>query len=433
MIAEHEPAVELVLGGMDRKIEKRFWSIRNAGLAATGGFVLLLLSYFMLSADGNSTLRVETQRLTISTVTRGAFQEFIPVSGTVLPRETFFLDAVDGGRVERRYVDAGTMVRKGDPILRLTNVNLQLDVMYREALSYEQINNARNTRIAIEQNSIAVRGQMADVEYQLGRARRAYRRDSVLAAKGMVSDLEYRQSSDDYAYWTRRREIVCESTVQDSLLRAQQLGQLNASVQRLQANLDMIKKNLDGLTVCAPINGQLSALNVEIGQSAHPGERLGQIDVLGTYKVRAGIDEFYLSRIRAGQRGVFEFSGQDHQVKITKIYPEVREGRFEVDMYFEDTPPAGIRRGQTVQVRLALGDTADATLLPRGAFYQKTGGRWVFVIDRSGTTAVKRAVTLGRQNPMMIEVVAGLEPGDQVVTSSYDMFGDNDKLVLYQQ
>ncbi len=432
MLAGRKPVAEVILGGMDRKIDKRFWNPRNTSLVFLGGGVLLLLGYFIVYADGSSRLRVEAQRLTISTVTRGAFQEFIPVSGSILPRETFFLDAVDGGRVECKYVDAGAIVQQGDPILKLTNANLQLDVMYREALSYEQINNARNTRIAIEQNSIAVRGQMADVEYQLERARRAYRRDSVLAVKGMVSDLEYKQSRDDYAYWARRYEIARESAVQDSLLRVQQLGQLNASVQRLQTNLDMIKKNLEALTVRAPISGQLSALNVEIGQSTNPGERLGQIDVLGSYKVRAGIDEFYVSRIRAGQRGEFEFSGQDHQVAISKVYPEVREGKFEVDMDFEKTPPAGIRRGQTVQVRLALGDTAEATLLPRGAFYQTTGGRWVYVIDKSGSVAVKRAVTLGRQNPMMIEVLAGLQPGDKVVTSSYDTFGDNDKLVLQQ-
>ncbi len=431
MLAERKPVAEVILGGMDRKIEKRFWTARNMLYVVLGAFILAILTY-LLVADRSSRLHVEVQRLTLSTVTKGAFQEFIPVSGAILPRETFFLDAVNGGRVECKYVDAGAMVKKGDPILKLSNANLQLDIMYREALSYEQINNARNTRIAIEQNSIAVRGQMADVEYQLERSRRVFRRDSLLAAKGMMSDLEYKQSHDDYAYWLRRREIARESAVQDSLLRVQQLGQLNASVQRLQANLEMVKRNLDALTVCAPISGQLSALNVEIGQTASTGERLGQIDVLGSYKVRAGIDEFYLSRIRAGQKGEFEFSGEDHRVTISKVYPEVREGRFEVDMEFEKEPPAGIRRGQTVQVRLALGDTSEATLLPRGAFYQNTGGRWVYVMEKSGTEAVKRAVKLGRQNPLMIEVLAGLEPGDQVVTSSYDTFGDIDKLVLQQ-
>jgi HlyD family secretion protein len=432
MLAERKPVAEVIFGGMDRKIEKRFWTARNILFVVLGGFVLVLLSYLLGFADRTSRLHVEAQRLTISTVTRGAFQEFIPVSGAILPRETFFLDAIDGGRVECKYAEAGATVNKGDPILKLSNANLQLDVMYREALSYEQINNARNTRIAIEQNSIAVRGQAADVEYQLERSRRVFRRDSLLAVKGMVSDLEYKQSSDDFAYWQRRQQIARESAVQDSLLRVQQLGQLNASVQRLQANLGMIKKNLDALMVRAPISGQLSALNVEIGQTASPGERLGQIDVLGSYKVRAGIDEYYVSRIRAGQRGQFEFSGEEHQVTISKVYPEVREGKFEVDMDFDNAPPSGIRRGQTVQVRLALGDAAEATLLPRGAFYQNTGGRWVYVMDESGTTAVKRSVTLGRQNPLMIEVLAGLEPGDRVVTSSYDTFGDIDTLVLQQ-
>jgi HlyD family secretion protein len=430
MIAQWKPAAEVILGGMDRKIEKRLWTRRNISLVTLGGFILVISGYFLLFADGSSRLHVEAERLTISTVSRGTFQEFIPVSGSIQPRETFFLDAVDGGRVECKYVEAGAMVKKGDPILKLANANLQLDVMYREALSYEQINNARNTRIAIEQNSIAVRGQMADVEYQLQRALRIYRRDSVLAGKQMVSELEFKQSRDDYAYWLRRREIAFQSAEQDSLLRVQQLGQINASVRRLQANLDMIKKNVDALIIRAPISGQLSALNVEIGQSAGTGERLGQIDVLGNYKVRAGIDEYYLSRIRTGQTGEFEFSGHDHQVTISKIFPEVREGKFEVDMEFAGAPPAGIRRGQSVQVRLALGDSAEAMLIPRGAFCQKTGGRWAYVLDKSGTEAVKRFISLGRQNPQMMEVLAGLAPGDQVVTSSYDNFGDVDKLVL---
>ncbi len=432
MITELKPVADLVLGGMDRKIEKRFWTSRTIGLLSFGLCGLVLLVYFIFLADGSSRLHVEASRLTISTVSSGVFQEFIPVTGSLLPLETFFLDAVDGGRVECKYIDAGAMVKKGDPILKLTNANLQLDVMYREALSYEQINNARNTRIAIEQNSIAVQGQVADVEYQLQHAQRVYRRDSVLAMKGMLSDMEFKQSRDDYAYWLRRREIARESAVQDSLLRVQQLGQLNASVRRLQANLDMIKQNLDGLIVRAPISGQLSSLSVEIGQSKGPGERLGQIDVLGSYKVRAGIDEFYISRVGAGQAGEFEFSGREHKVTISKVFPEVREGKFEVDMVFAGAPPDGIRRGQTVQVRLAMGDSAEAMFIPRGAFYQSTGGRWVYVVDKSGTVAVKRAVTFGRQNPMMIEVLAGLQPGEQVVTSSYDTFGDNDKLVLQQ-
>jgi HlyD family secretion protein len=432
MLADRTAVPEVILGGMDRKIKKRFWNGRNKMLVGLGTLVLGVFVYALFIADGRSRLKVESDRLTISTVSRGPFREFIPVTGSILPRESFFLDAIDGGRVECRYVEAGAMVKKGDPILKLANANLQLDVMYREALSYEQINNARNTRIAIEQNSINIRGQMADVEYQLERARRTFRRDSLLAAKGMVSDLDFRQSRDDYSYWQRRCEIARESAVQDSLLRVQQLGQLNSSVQRLQANLDMVKMNMDALTVRAPISGQLSALTVEIGQTANVGERLGQIDVLGSYKVRARIDEFYVSRIGAGQKGAFEFSGQDHPVAINKVYPEIREGKFEVDMEFQNEPPAGIRRGQTVQVRLALGDTTEAILLPRGAFYQNTGGRWVYVVDKSGTAAVKRAVTLGRQNPMMIEVIAGLGEGDRVITSSYDTFGDNEKLVLQQ-
>ncbi len=418
--------------GMDRKIEKRWWESRRAGYLAAGLLFVLAAVYGLFFMDRSSRLNVEAERITVSTVTRGAFQEYIPVSGTVQPLETFYLDAVEGGRVESRYLDAGAMVNKGDPILKLTNANLQLDVMYREALSYEQINNARNTRIAIEQNTIAVQGAMADVDYQLRRAARIYRRDSLLAAKGMVSELDFKQSRDDFVYWQRRNVIARESERQDSILRAQQMGQLDASVRRLQTNVDLIKKNLEALVVRAPISGQLSSLNAEIGQSKAPGERLGQIDVLGSYKVRAGIDEYYISRIKAGQTGSFEFTGATHVLTITKVFPEVREGKFEVDMEFSSAVPEGIRRGQTVQIRLELGDPAEATLLPRGAFYQKTGGQWAYVLDNSGAVALKRNIRLGRQNPQMFEVLSGIEPGEKVITSSYDTFGDMDKLVLHQ-
>ncbi|HEX9006198.1 MAG TPA: HlyD family efflux transporter periplasmic adaptor subunit [Bacteroidota bacterium] len=415
---------------MDRKLAKKKWPPRK--IALVGGTALLVLAvlYMTLFADRSSRLNVDAERVAISPVVRGPFQEFIPVNGTVQPIQTFYLDATEGGRVESRYVEAGAMVKQGDPILKLNNANLQLDVSYREALSYEQINNARNTRIVIEQNTISVRAQLADVEYQHQRAVRAYRRDSLLFSRGMISDLDFKQSRDDNSYWSRRLEIARESFRQDSLLRVNQIGQINASIARLEANLDMIKQNLDALVVRAPISGQLSSLNAEIGQSKSAGERLGQIDVLDSFKVRAGIDEFYISRIKQGQTGEFDFVGSTYQLTISKVYPEVRDGRFEVDMLFAKAPPQGIRRGQTLQIRLELGDLTEALLIPRGGFYQKTGGQWIYVVDRSGAFATKRPIKLGRQNPQTFEVLDGLEPGEQVITSSYENFGDIDKLIL---
>jgi HlyD family secretion protein len=321
-------------------------------------------------------------------------------------------------------------VKQGDPIVRLNNTNLQLDVMYREALAYEQINNARNTRISIEQNSIKVRQEIAEVELGLERATRVFVRDSILHARGLTSQLEFTQSRDEYQYWRKRRDISLENALQDSILRTNQVGQLDESIRRLTSNVTMTRKNLDNLTIRAPISGQLSSLSAEIGQSKNPGDRLGQIDVLDSFKVRVKVDEFYISRVSAGQTGEFELAGVAHQLRVNKVYPEVHDGKFEADMEFIGEEPSGILRGQTLQIRLELGDLAEATLLNRGGFYQSTGGQWAFVMDPSGDFAVKRPIRLGRQNPQAFEVLEGLGPGDRVVTSSYEAFGDVDRLVF---
>jgi HlyD family secretion protein len=428
-ITELNPQPAINQSGMDRKIEKKNWPPKKIALVA-GVALFIAFAIYALLGDTRSKLNVDVNKITISPVVRGPFQEFIPVNGAVQPIQTFYLDAVEGGRVETRFVEAGAFVKKGDPILRLNNTNLQLDVMYREALSYEQINNARNTRITIEQNTIRVRQELVEVEFQLGQAVRNFVRDSALVARGLISGMEFKKSSDEYQYWLKRKVISLENSRQDSLLRHNQIGQLDASVGRLTKNVEMTRQNLANLVIRAPISGQLSSLNAEIGQSKSAGERLGQIDVLDSFKVRVAVDEFYISRINPGQTGEFDFAGNPHRLVIKKVYPEVRDGRFEVDMEFIQKPPQGIRRGQTLQIRLELGDLAEATLIPRGGFYQKTGGQWVFIVDKSGDYAVKRSVKLGRQNPQAFEVLEGLEPGEQVVTSSYDTFGDAEKLVL---
>jgi HlyD family secretion protein len=423
-------SIDISQSGMDRKIEKKLWTPRRIVYASGGSFLFLLVIYSFVTTDRGSSLNVETDKITISTVSRAPFREYTPVNGSILPIETFFLDAIEGGRVEKRYVEAGTFVKQGDPIVKLANTTLQLDVMYREALSYQNINDAQNRRLTIEQNTIAVKSVLADAEYQVDRTELAYRRDSALVLKKLIPEHDYLQSRYEYESWIRRRALARENFHQDSLMRVNQLSQLDGSIARLQANLEMTKHNLDNLVIRAPVTGQLTSLNAEIGESKSQGQRIGQIDVLNNFKVRAAIDEFYIARINVGQSGDFDLTGTTYSLKITKVYPEVKDGRFEVDLEFVGKPPQGIRRGQTLQIRLELGDLSEALLVPRGGFYQKTGGQWVYVVDKSGSFAVKRNIKLGRQNPQVFEVLEGLEPGEQVITSTYDNFGDNDKLVL---
>ena len=415
---------------MDRKLEKKFWNRSRRIYAVAGGAFLALLVYVFLSTQGGSRLNVEVDKITISTVVKAPFQEYIPVQGTILPIQTFYLDAIEGGRVEKRFIEAGTMVKQGDPIIKLANSNLQLDVMYREALTYQEINDAQNRRLTIEQNTIAVKSTLADAEYQVERTQLVFQRDSSLFIKHLVAENDYLQSRYEYDSWLRRRALARQNFLQDSVLRLNQLAQLEGSIARLQENLTMTKQNLDNLIIKAPISGQLTSLNAEIGESKSPGQRIGQIDVLDSVKVRASIDEFYIARINPGQTGEFDLTGSTYGLKISKVYPEVTSGRFDVDMAFTGAIPGGIRRGQTLQIRLELGELEEAVLLPRGGFYQKTGGQWVYVVDKSGKFAVKRNVKLGRQNPQMFEVLDGLEQGEQVITSSYDNFGDIDRLVL---
>jgi HlyD family secretion protein len=424
------PAAGLGQSGMDRKIDKKLWTPRRVVYASSGSFLFVLLVYSFIITGGGSRLNVETDKITISTVAKGPFREYTPVNGSILPIETFFLDAIEGGRVEKRYIEAGTFVKKGDPIVKLANTTLQLDVMYREALMYQNINDAQNRRLTIEQNTIAVKTQLADAEYNTDRTRLSYLRDSSLVAKKLIPEQDFLQSKYEYDSWLHKRSLARENFRTDSVMRVNQLTQLDGSISRQQDNLDMTRHNLDNLVIRAPIAGELTSLNAEIGESKSAGQRLGQIDVLNNFKVRAAIDEFYIARINVGQRGDFDLTGNTFGLKITKVFPEVKDGRFEVDLEFDGKPPQGIRRGQTLQIRLELGDLSEALLIPRGGFYQKTGGQWVYVVDKSGNFAVKRSVKLGRQNPQMFEVLEGLEPGDQVITSSYDNFGDIDKLVL---
>ena len=415
---------------MDRIIEKRRWPLRRLIWIAIGVLIPVIISLQLVFGDRSSKLNITSQRLRIAEVREGQFQEYIPVTGTVIPIQTVYLDAVEGGRVEKRFIEAGTMVQKGDPILELSNTNLLLDIMYREAELFQQSNNLRNTRLAMEQNKLQLRAQLLELDYQITVARRQHERNVILLGKSLISQREFDEISDEYEYLLKRRTITLETHRQDSIFRATQIAQLEASLDRMNRNLDLVKQNLENLTIKAPVSGHLTSINAETGESKVRGERLGQIDVLDGFKIRAPIDEHFITRVEQGQFGSFDLSNSSYELLIDKIYPEVINGQFEVDLVFTDEEPADIRRGQTVRIRLELGDLSEALLLNRGAFINQTGGRWVYVLDPAGEVAVKRSIRLGRQNQLDYEILDGLSPGEQVIISSYENFGDVDKLIL---
>jgi len=415
---------------MDRKIEKKTFTAKNVVLYGGLIAVVAFVAYQFIWADTSSRLNVNLERLTVSTVEMGEFQEFIPVNGTVIPIRTIYLDMVEGGRVERLYVDGGELVRAGDTLLVLGNNNLQLDVLNRESQTLEQINNLQNTRLALQQERLSLRNQVLTLETDLLTRRRNYERDKALMDRQLISEHQYLESKQLYEQILQRRDLVKEQISLDSLATENQLRFIDASLVRMQSNLKLVTRSTDYLIVRAPVTGQLTTINAEIGENKNRGERIGQIDVLDGYKVRVGIDEHYISRIQNGQSGSFDFAGQSYTLTISKIYPEVREGRFEVDMDFTGSVPEGIRRGQTLRVRLAIGDFSEAMLLPRGGFFQATGGNWVFVLDEGGQTASRRPIRIGRQSPIFYEILDGLQPGERVITSSYDTFGDNERLIL---
>ena len=415
---------------MDKAIKKKKWTVKNITIYSISGLFAIFVIYTILFGDTSSKLNVETEKITISSVTKNQFQEFIPVTGTAVPIKTVYLDAIEGGRVEEKVIEEGTFVKEGDVLIRFSNTNLYLDVMFREAQVFEQINNLRNTRLAMENSRLQLQGQLIEFNYQIKQQKRSYKRAKELVKKELISPEEYDQICDEYEYLIQRKDLTLETHKQDSIFRGVQIKQLEESVERMTANLKVVKQKLESLEIIAPTSGHLTSLNAEIGESKSAGERLGQIDILDGFKVRVGVDEHYIARINKGQSGEFDFAGKNYKLMIKKIYPEVLNGRFEVDMEFVDKEPENIRRGQTLHIRLALGDLSEAVLLARGGFYQKTGGQWVYVLDESGDMATKRSIKLGRMNPQYFEVLSGLEPGEKVITSSYDNFGENDKLIL---
>ncbi len=415
---------------MDRKIEKKTFTPKRIGLIVFGIALVALFLYSFVWMDTRSRLNVDRERLVIFEVQEGGFQEFIDITGTVQPIRTNFLDAVEGGVVQDVYLESGAMVEKGDTILVLSNSNLQLSVMQQEAAIYDQINNVRNSRLNLEQNHLRLQEQLANARTELDRLEPRYKRDSALYAEEAISLQQFEETRQSYLFQKKRFELTNESYRKDSLQMVTQLNQLDDSEMRMWRSLDGVQQILDNLAVTAPIDGQLTTAELQQGQLISQGERIGQVDVLDDFKVRANIDEFYLARIVTGLRGSFTFAGERHELVIHRVFPGVREGQFQVDMLFTSGMPSGLRRGQTARIRLELDAPAEAILVERGGFYQSTGGNWIYKIEENSEIAVRQPIRIGRGNPQYFEVLEGLQPGDKVITSSYATFGDNDVLVL---
>jgi len=415
---------------MDRKIEKKKWTPKKIATIAIPTLFFAIVLYSFIFGDRSSKLNVEVEKITISEVKRGEFQEFIPVTGTVMPITTQFLAAVEGGRVEMKYVEAGTQVKKGDKIIGLSNTNLLLTILNNEANVNRASNDLRIARLQMEQNSLSLRSQLNVLDYDILIQKREYERAQKLINANLISQEEYEQRRDQYKYSVKRRELVLESQRQDSLFRLSQIRQLETALDQMRSNLEIVQQKQENLTLRAPIDGHLTSLTAEIGEIKSVGQVVGQIDVLEGFRIRAAIDEHYLPRVEVGRYGTFDFAGQSHRLVIRTIYPEVSNNRFEVDLYFVNEEAEGIRRGQTCHIRLELGDLSEEILLARGGWYQKTGGQWVYVVDGSGGFATKRNIRVGMYNPQVFTILEGLEPGERVITSSYDSFGDIDKLIL---
>jgi len=415
---------------VDRKIEKKRFTWQRIALAVAGLAAVVYFGQSLYRDAGVSKLNVERERLLLDTVRLANFQEFIPVTGVVLPIRSVVIAANEGGKVEEKYVEDGAMLQAGQTILRLSNPDLQLNYLSQEASIVNQINQIQNMNLLRDQQGLALRETMLNIEYNIGLLDKRIKRNRTLVANGAVAPVDLDEMEDEHANLLRRRALLQKTIEKDSLSGLIQERQMKNSLDLMQRNLEIARMSLDNLTVKAPIEGQLSGLANELGESISRGVQIAQIDDLNNFKIRVRIDEFYISRVFPNQKGAFQFAGREYILRIIKIYPQVVGGAFEADMAFVGEFPKAIKRGQTVSVKLELSAEEEALLLARGGFYQHTAGNWVYVVAPGAGKAVKRLVRLGRQNPNFYEVLDGLEPGDVVVTSSYDTYGDKEELLL---
>jgi len=416
--------------GMDRVIERSTWQKYRKPLTWGMIAVIALLTFWILKPDAGRALKVQNDRIVISTVDYGEFDDYIPVRGQVAPLKTVFLDAIEGGRVEAIYVEDGAQVEPGDLIIDLSNTQLQLDVIAREAEVTEQLNNLRNTELSLEQNRLEHKRNLVDINYHIIRLAREIKRLAPLVEKDLMDDGTLERLKDEHDWYLARREVTLESQATDERLQKIQMEQLRIAGAQLEKNLQVARRNLEALNVRAPVAGKLTAFDLEIGQALSRGVNIGQIDDPESFKVTTNIDEYYLSRVDTEQTATMTADGQTFNLVVRKIYPQVKNGTFEVDLVFAGPEPGSIRRGQTLQLNLQLGRPSDSLIIPNGAFYQDTGGNWVFVVTVDGLRAVKRNVRMGRRNLKFIEVLDGLEPGERVITSPYTNYLDMDRLEL---
>lgn len=413
---------------MDRVKPKKFWSTKRIGIIAGSTLLVAFLVYQFFFADKRSKLNVEQDKLTVSTVKQGKFDEFIVVTGVVQPLKTIQLDAIVGGYVTEKLIEGGNMVKQGDVLLRLENQNLKLSFLQSETEASRLVNDLQNTRQNLKVARFTLQKTLSDLDFQLDQAKDAHERNVKLFKDKVIPEADYLKTKRDYEKLVRQREIEIESQKYQEENAKMQITQLEGTLASTQKNVNLWRQTLDNLVVKAPVSGLLSSMNVEVGSNINQGQNIGQIDDLNGFKMRVSVDEHYISRIFAGLQGSMEFNGKDYGLKIIKIYPEVLSGRFEVDMQFDKGAPELIKRGQSAPIRLQLGQPSQATLLPVGGFFSETGGNWVYVVGEDGKRAAKRKITLGRKNPEYFEVLEGLKPGEKVITSSYENFGDNEVL-----
>jgi HlyD family secretion protein len=415
---------------MDRLIEKKKWPPKKIALWAGGALFTIFVVYRLLFSDLGNSLYVDKNQVTINPVIKGNFQEFIPIDGVVYPRTTIFIDAVQGGFVEEIYVEDGAILKKGESILKLVNTNMELSYMDQETRIYDAINNLQNSKISLDQNKFLRQREILELQYQIDLLKTDFDRKQRFFQEKVISEKEYEDASREYAYSLKRLTITLELKRLDSIASVAQKKQIDQSIDRMTNNLGLLNRNIDNMVIKSPVDGQLSGFSAEIGETKSAGQRLGQIDMQDGYKLRANIDERYVARVVPGQEAEMEFSGKSYLLNISKIYTDVRNGVFQADFLFSDLVPDGMKKGQTFQLKLRFSSPAEALMLKRGGFFQQTGGNWVYVMDPSGKTAVKRSIRLGRQNTQFYEVLDGLDEGESVITSSYELFGTKDKLIL---
>ena len=418
---------------MDKIIEKKTgWRVAFTKKALPWwlGALLLVFVIYLIARPNNKTLRVDKDTVTISSAIKGEFNDYIRISGRVQPMTTIQLSPQEGGIVEKILIEEGSPVKANDAILILNNDNLDLQILNSEAELAEKENILRNTQIQMEQQKLDVRQNVLEYGTNVERLRRAYEQQKALYEDKLIAKEEYLKAEEDYQLALQKYNLMTERSRQDSLYRGTQIDRMEESLENMQLNMSMIRRRKSNLIVKAPIDGELGLLDVVLGQSIAAGTKIGQINSVGLYKVEAQIDEHYIDRVVAGLEATFERQGETYSTVIRKVYPEVRDGKFKADFKFDGEQPDNIRSGQTYYLNLQLGQPEEAVIIPRGTFYQKTGGKWIYVVNKEGTKAVKREIRIGRQNPQYYEVLEGLEPGERVITSGYDTYGDSDVLVF---